>query len=63
MVWNELIIIHDPDLHLTAYQNGVQDDTEFIQDCIDKGQQPPAGTYHISREIHTSKPKLLKAIE
>lgn len=37
------------------------DDTDFIQDCIDGGIQPPPGTYRISRTINVGVP--LKLVE
>lgn len=35
------------------------DDTDFIQDCINRGIQPPPGTYRISRSIVVGPLKLV----
>lgn len=64
MKWEELKIIFDPTPPY-GHGDGLTDDTQYIQDCIDEGIQPAPGTYRITKliEVGTTKLKLMKEVE
>jgi hypothetical protein len=53
----QLTIIYEP-ISPMEVGTSIQDDTEFIQKCIDANVQPPPGYYRITKEIVVKKPDL-----